>query len=40
MDRALFNNLTMETNQLKDAETEANNFTTIPLELLDGGKND
>ena len=34
MDRALFNNLTMETNQLKDSMKEANNYTTIPSHLL------
>jgi len=34
MDRALFNNLTMETDQLKNAKSEANSFTTIPLQLL------
>lgn len=34
MDRVLFNNLTMETDQLKNAMREANNFTTIPRHLL------
>lgn len=31
MDRALLNNLTMETNQLRDYQREANNFTSIPV---------
>jgi len=34
MDRVLFNNLTMETDQLLDARNEANSFTTIPSEWL------
>ncbi|MBI9098537.1 MAG: hypothetical protein JEY91_08655 [Spirochaetaceae bacterium] len=34
MDRVLFNNLTMETDQLKDSMREANSFTTIPIKLL------
>jgi len=36
MDRVLFNNLTMETDQLRDSAREANNFTTIPGSLLYG----
>ena len=36
MDRALLNNLTTETMQLKDFQREDNNFTTIPLNFIGG----